>query len=92
MRKFLIGAMVLAASVIPATAASAQPGYGYGHGGGYYGHNRGDRVRQEIRECRRELRNADSRWEYRRELRECRREIAQARYGYRGHRGGGHRW
>lgn len=32
-------------------------------------------VRQEQRECRRELRKADSRREYERELRECRREI-----------------
>ena len=32
-------------------------------------------VRQEQRECRRELRKADSRREYNRELRECRREI-----------------
>ena len=47
--------------------------YGYG--------NRGE-VRQEQRECRRELRRADSRREYRRELRECRREIAAARRGY----------
>ena len=32
-------------------------------------------VRQEQRECRRELRKADNRREYNRELRECRREI-----------------
>jgi len=32
-------------------------------------------VRDEQRECRRELRNADNRREYNRELRECRREI-----------------
>ena len=32
-------------------------------------------VREEQRECRRELRKADSRREYNRELRECRREI-----------------
>jgi hypothetical protein len=35
-------------------------------------------VRQEQRECQRQLRKADSRREYNRELRECRREIAQA--------------
>ena len=40
-------------------------------------------MRREERECRRELRRADSRWEYRRELRECRREINAARRGYR---------
>ena len=34
-------------------------------------------VRQEQRECRRELRKADSRREYNRELRECRREIGR---------------
>lgn len=36
-------------------------------------------VREEQRECRRELRNADNRREYERELRECRREITRAR-------------
>ena len=35
-------------------------------------------VRQEQRECQRQLRRADTRREYNRELRECRREIAQA--------------
>jgi len=34
--------------------------------------------RQEVRECNRELRRADSRAEYRSELRECRRELARA--------------
>ena len=33
---------------------------------------------QEVRECNRELRRADSRAEYRAELRECRRELRQA--------------
>jgi hypothetical protein len=74
--RFLILAAAIGAVAIP-TAANAQ----YGRGG--YGYN--DReVRQEQRECRRELRRADSRREYRRELRECRREIAEARRGYRG--------
>lgn len=36
------------------------------------------RTNREVRECNRELRNADSRAEYRRELRECRRELAKA--------------
>jgi len=36
-------------------------------------------VRSEIRECRRELREADSRREYEHERRECQREIARAR-------------
>jgi hypothetical protein len=35
-------------------------------------------VRQEQRECQRELRRADNRREYNRELRECRREVGQA--------------
>ena len=34
--------------------------------------------RQEVRECNRELRRADSRAEYRSELRECRRELNRA--------------
>lgn len=34
--------------------------------------------RQEVRECNRELRRADSRADYRAELRECRRELRQA--------------
>jgi hypothetical protein len=72
---FVLGAALAAAVAIPATAASAQRYGGYGYG---YGH-RGGEVRQELRECRRELRRADSRWEYRRELRECRRELAEAR-------------
>ena len=83
MRKLLIAAAGLAAVMVP-TAASAQgryypqPPYAYGH------YDRS--VAREMRECRRELRRADSRREYRRELRECQREIARAqrngdRYG-----------
>jgi hypothetical protein len=65
--RILILAAAVGAVALPASAASAQ----------YW---RGDnRVRQEQRECQRELRRANSRWEYERELRECRREIAQAR-------------
>jgi len=73
MRMLVLGAAMAALlSPLAATSASAQP-YGH-HRGGY------DReVQREIRECRRELRRADSRREYQRELRECRREIAQAR-------------
>jgi hypothetical protein len=87
--RFLILAAAAGAVALPAGAASAQyyGGYGNGYGYGYgYGYGRNDRVRQEQRECQRELRRADSRREYIRELRECRREIAQARrysrYGY----------
>jgi Glycine zipper 2TM domain len=39
---------------------------------------RGPRERQELRECNRELRQANSRAQYRNELRECRRELNQA--------------
>jgi hypothetical protein len=65
--RILILAAAVGAVALPASAASAQ----------YWGGN--NRVRQEQRECQRELRHADSRREYQRELRECRREIAQAR-------------
>jgi SRSO17 transposase len=58
--------------------------YGRGYGNGYdrgngYGYGRDNRVQREVRECRRELRHAENRWQYERELRECRREIAEAR-------------
>ena len=72
--RFLILAATLGAVAIPATANAQY------WGGGHRGY-RND-VRQEQRECRRELRRADSRREYLRELRECRREIAMARRGY----------
>jgi hypothetical protein len=75
MRILMIAAAAgtLGATALVATPAAAQYGYGYGYG-------RND-VSREMRECRRELRRADSRREYRRELRECQREIARARYG-----------
>ena len=84
MRKLILAAgLSAAAALIPVSGASAQyHGGGYGHGydrGNHYGRGNND-VRREIRECRRELRQADSRREYRRELRECQREIARARY------------
>ena len=92
MRLFVLAAG-LAAAIVPVAGASAQyyggyggyggRGYGYDHSydrGRHYGN---DRVRREVRECRRELRHADSRREYRRELRECQREIARARYNNR---------
>lgn len=92
--RFLILAAVAGAVALP-TAANAQyyGGRGYGYGQGYGYNNR--EVRREQRECQRELRRADSRWEYQRELRECRREINRARYGYRnnGYRNrDGYRW
>jgi len=86
--RLLILATALGAVALSAAPASAQ----------WRGNNR--EVRQEQRECQRELRRADSRREYQRELRECRREIAAARHGRwddrRGRRGNrywdGHRW
>ena len=81
MRKLILAAagLAAAAAVLPMSTASAQY-RGYGYDRGYqYGHYDRD-VRQELRECRRELRRAHSRREYQRELRECRREIARARY------------
>jgi hypothetical protein len=73
--RILVLAALAAATIVPATAASAHEW----RGGGYHGHGRGSEVRDERRECRRELRRADSRREYYRELRECRREIRDAR-------------
>ena len=73
--RILILAATLGASVLATTApAEAQ----------YYG-SRHREVRQEQRECARELRHARNRYEYRREQRECRREISRARAGYRDH-------
>jgi Glycine zipper 2TM domain len=59
-------AMAMTAVALPLAAAPADAQRGYNE-------------RQERRECNRELRNADSRREYRREQRECAREISQAR-------------
>jgi hypothetical protein len=68
MRKLIL-ALTLVATAFPTVAVDAQRGRGY--------NNR--EVRQERRECRRELRRAENRRQYNRELRECRRELAQAR-------------
>jgi hypothetical protein len=93
MRKTILAAagFAVAAAIVPMSGASAQyRGYGYDRG---YHYGQSD-VAREVRECRRELRRADSRREYHRELRECQREIARARYddrryyGYRGYRSG----
>jgi hypothetical protein len=65
MRKLILAAGLMAVA-IPAATLDAQP-------------RRNREVRQEQRECRRELRRAESRREYNRELRECQRELAQAR-------------
>ena len=77
--RLLILAAVAGAVALPRAAHAQYYGRGYGYSN--YGNNN-YRVRQERRECARELRRADSRREYRRELRECRREIAAARRGH----------
>jgi hypothetical protein len=72
MRNLILAASVAAVAVpIAASPAAAQRGY--------QATAPGSNERQEARECRRELRNADSRREYERERRECARELAQAR-------------
>ena len=66
----LILAIGLIATALPMTGVGAQRhGRGYNH----------REVRQERRECRRELRRAENRRQYDRELRECRRELMRAR-------------
>lgn len=72
MKSFLIAASAvatLAPVVVPAPALALDRGRG--------------EIRQEQRECRRELRRADNRREYRQELAECRREIAREQREYR---------
>ena len=65
MRKLILAAAVAGVAMpIAVTPAEAQSGYN---------------TRREMRECQRELRNADTRREYRRERRECARELQQAR-------------
>jgi Ni/Co efflux regulator RcnB len=65
MRTIMLAAAAAAVAVpLAASPATAQQGYN---------------ERRETRECRRELRDADTRREYNRERRECARELAQAR-------------
>jgi hypothetical protein len=64
MRKLILAAAIAATTAPVAFAAPADAQY------------RG--VRQEQRECNRELRRTRTRAEYNRELRECRREMSQA--------------
>lgn len=61
--KILVAAAAIAAAAIPLAATPAEAQ---------------SRTSREVRECNRELRNADSRAEYRSELRECRRELRKA--------------
>ena len=71
MRIFVLAAAA-AAMLVPASAATAQR----------WGHHDGWRdYRYEVRDCRRDLRRADTRREYRRAQRECRRDLRQARRG-----------
>lgn len=58
-------AMAMTAVALPLAAAPADA--------------QGRNERREMRECNRELRNADNRREYRQERRECAREVAEAR-------------
>jgi Ni/Co efflux regulator RcnB len=67
MRKLILAALV-AATAMPLAAAPASAAQ-----------RRGSNEAQEQRECARELRNADTRREYRQERRECAREINEAR-------------
>jgi DNA-directed RNA polymerase specialized sigma subunit len=67
MRKFILGIAMLA-TAMPVASVGAQR----------YGYQNRREVRQERRECRRELRRAETRREFNRELRECRRELARA--------------
>ncbi|WP_343520362.1 hypothetical protein [Sphingomonas sp.] len=82
MRIFVLAATLGASLLVSVAPAEAQR---------YYGSRRSE-VRQEQRECARELRRARNRYEYRREQRECRREIARARAGYRDHDRRGYRY
>ena len=78
MRKLLMLAIAgtIGATALAATPAAAQRYGDYGYGSSRHYNND---YRRELRECRRELRRADSRREYYRELRECRRELREAR-------------
>lgn len=70
MRKLILATAIASAAVVPLAASPADA------------QTRRD-IRQEQRECNRELRNADTRREYNREARECAREIREARQDYR---------
>ncbi len=99
MRTILIAAVIGALGVaLPVAPASAQNWRGDHRDHRYQRDYRRDVARAQ-RDCRRELRRADSRREYRRAERDCRREIAQAQRGYRYDRGryyapqrGGYYW
>ena len=69
--------IVIAASALATVAPMAMPTPALA-----LDHDRRE-IRQEQRECSRELRRADNRREYRQELRECRREVSRERREYR---------
>ena len=79
MRILLIAAAagLVAVPALPDSRADAQSWYG-GRG---YSYDSSRDVRRAQRECRRDLRRADSRQEYRRELRDCRRDLRNAQRG-----------
>jgi hypothetical protein len=86
MRIFVLAAAA-AATLLPVAAADAQR----------WGRNDGWRdYRSEVRDCRRDLRRADTRREYRRAQRECRRDLRQIRRGddrrWHGNRHHNRRW
>lgn len=98
MRILLLAATAaVAAAAIPVSSAAAHPIPGRGHAYGHrYAHGDQDRpayrrseFAAELRECRRELRRADTRREYHRERHECRRELREARWEDAGRRGYG---
>ena len=75
MRIFVLAAAA-AAVLVPASAASAQR----------WGHHDGWRdYRWEVRDCRRDLRRADTRREYNRARRECRRDLRRFNHGRSGY-------
>ncbi|HEY5724308.1 MAG TPA: hypothetical protein VIT45_18505 [Allosphingosinicella sp.] len=71
MRIFVLAAAA-AAILVPASAASAQR---WGRDDGWRDY------RHEVRDCRRDLRRADTRREYRRAQRECRRDLRRYQSG-----------
>jgi hypothetical protein len=67
----LILAAALGAVGLTAMPAEAQR---YGHYNRHYRHD----IRDARQDCRRDLRRADNRWEYRAAQRECRRDLRRA--------------
>jgi hypothetical protein len=74
MRNSIMAAAAAAAALFSPLAATSASAQDYGYHGGYDPH-----VQRAVHECHRELRRADSRYEYERDRRECAREISHAR-------------